>query len=150
MDDVVERLSRLAPGHPVRFHAGVRPAPALLDAVRLEQIMGNLISNAAKYGEPTDEILIDLSRYGFAYKVAVVNHGHGIDPVDMPKLFQRFYRSEMTRSSSIPGLGVGLYICKGLVEAHGGRIWVENTSGETTTFHFTIPMLHGSSTRAAA
>jgi signal transduction histidine kinase len=149
MDDAVERLSSLAPGHPVRFHARVRPAPAFVDALRLEQVLGNLISNAAKYGVPEDEIAIELVGCGSDYKVAVRNRGGGIEAAEMPKLFQRFARSGKPRSGSVPGLGVGLYICKNLVEAHGGHIWAESILGQTTTFYFTIPMLPGS-TQAAA
>jgi signal transduction histidine kinase len=149
MDDAVERLSSLAPGHPVRFQARVKPAPALVDALRLEQVLGNLISNAAKYGLPEDEISIELARYGSEYEVAVRNRGGGIEPAEMPKLFQRFSRSEKTRGGTVPGLGVGLYICKNLVEAHGGHIWAESIPGQTTTVHFTIPMPPGS-TQAAA
>jgi PAS domain S-box-containing protein len=149
MDDVVERLSSLAPGHRVRFQALVRPAPALVDALRLEQVLGNLISNAAKYGLPEDEISIELTRYGSEYKVAVRNRGGGIEPTEMPMLFQRFSRSRKTSGGTVPGLGVGLYICRNLVEAHGGHIWAESIPGQTTTLHFTIPMLPGS-TQAAA
>ena len=147
MDDAVERLSSLAPGHPVRFRAQVRPAPVLVDSVRFEQVLGNLISNAAKYGQPNEEISIDLAKHDSAYAVAVVSRGRGIALADMPRLFHRFSRSDTTRGS-IPGLGLGLYISRCLVEAHGGRIWAESVPGETTTFYFTIPALH-QRTRAA-
>jgi PAS domain S-box-containing protein len=149
MDDAVERLSSLAPGHPVRFQALVRPASAFVDVLRLEQVLGNLIVNAAKYGEPKDEIAIELARYGSEYRVAVRNRGGGIEPAEIPKLFERFSRSEKRRNGQVPGLGVGLYICRNLVEAHGGHIWAESILGQTTTFYFTIPMLP-SSTQAAA
>jgi PAS domain S-box-containing protein len=141
MDDAVERLSLLAPGHPVQFQARVRPAPVLVDPVRLEQVLGNLIANAGKYGQPEKEILVELTASNSDYEVAVVNRGVGIQSTDMPKLFQRFWRSDTTPSGSNHGLGLGLYICKGLVEAQGGRIWADSTPGETTTFHFTIPKL---------
>jgi PAS domain S-box-containing protein len=147
--DAVERLSSLAPDQSVRFRALVKPALALVDAARFEQVLGNLISNAAKYGAPGDEISIELIRFGSEYKVAVTNRGRGIAPEDMAKLFERFTRSETTPGTSVPGLGLGLYICKNLVEAHGGHIWAESTPGQTTTIHFTVPMVPGS-TRAAA
>jgi len=148
-EDAVERLSSLAPGHAVRFRALVKPAPALVDAARFEQVLGNLISNASKYGAPGDEISIELIRFGSEYKIAVTNRGGGIAPDDMAKLFERFTRSATTQSSSVPGLGLGLYICRNLVEAHGGHIWAESIPNQITTVHFTIPMLPGS-TRAAA
>jgi signal transduction histidine kinase len=105
--------------------------------------------NAAKYGLAEDEIAIELAAYGSEYKVAVRNRGGGIEPAEMPKLFERFTRSEKRRNGQVPGLGVGLYICRNLVEAHGGHIWAESIVGQTTTFSFTIPMLPGS-TQAAA
>jgi PAS domain S-box-containing protein len=148
-EDAVERLASLAPGHAVRFRPLVKPAPALVDSARFEQVLGNLISNAAKYGWPGGEISIDLVRFGSQYKLAVTNRGRGIAPADLTKLFQRFSRSETTQSSSVPGVGLGLYICKSLVEAHGGHIWAESIPGQTTTIHFTVPMLPGS-TQAAA
>jgi len=83
------------------------------------------------------------------YVVTVINRGRAIASAEMPKLFQRFWRSEGIRGSSAPGLGLGLYISKGLVEAHGGRIWAENISGERTAFHFTIPMLRAPAGLAA-
>jgi PAS domain S-box-containing protein len=141
LDEAVERLASLATGSAVRFQARVRPAPALIDPMRFEQVLGNLISNAVKYGKLEDEIVIDLSVYGLEFKVAVINHGRGIAPADIPKLFQRFARSEAARGEVVPGLGLGLYISKGLVEAHGGHIWAESIPGETTAFHFTVPML---------
>src|SRR5262249_47942610 len=107
LDDAVERLSALAPGHPVRFQARVRPARALVDALRLEQVLGNLIVNAAKYGLPEDEIAIELAIDDSEYTVAVRNRGNGIEAAEMPKLFQRFTRSDKTRTGSGPGLGVG-------------------------------------------
>ena len=69
----------------------------------------------------------------------MTNEGPGIEPEDIPRLFTRFYRAEAARLQEIPGLGLGLYITKGLVEAHGGRIWVESERGRYTTFHFTLP-----------
>ena len=143
LDDVVERLSLLSPGHPIHFEPQVRPAPVFVDPARMEQVLDNLVSNAAKYGEPAAPITIRLrpSRDDGAFEVAVVNRGRGIAPQDLPKIFERFHRSGEARSGAVAGLGLGLYICKGLVEAHGGRIGAESIPNETTTFHFTIPAL---------
>ena len=141
LDDAVERLADLAPGHPVLLRVRVRPASVLVDAARIEQVLGNLISNAAKYGEPGGEITIDLARSDGAFEVAVINRGRGIPPTVLRTLFQRFTRSERMRAEGIPGLGLGLYICKGLIEAHGGRIWATSVPGASTTFAFTIPAL---------
>ena len=140
LDEAVERLSLLAPGHQVLFHAQIRPVLVFVDPARIEQVLDNLISNAAKYGEPVGPITIRLEPRDEEFAVAVVNRGHGIAPADLPTIFDRFTRST-AHGRGTPGLGLGLYICKGLVEAHGGRIWAESIPDETTTFYFTIPAL---------
>jgi signal transduction histidine kinase len=109
------------------------------DPDRVEQILGNLLSNAIKYGEPKKEILVRLDRHEDEIEVAVTNYGRGIPPEDLSRLFERFSRSKSTRGAQ-PGLGLGLYIAKGLVEAHFGRIWVASVPQATTTFHFTLPI----------
>lgn len=139
LEDAVDRLSRLAGGHPVRLSKTIDSAPAIVDAARIEQVLGNLITNAAKYGEPGGEIGVRLSRSGDDSEVAVVNRGRGIPAADLPKLFERFSRREASRQSGVPGLGLGLYISKGLVEAHGGRIRAESVIDGVTTFVFTLP-----------
>ena len=70
--------------------------------------------------------------------VSVTNLGVGIKPEDAERLFTRFHRTKMA-GEKVPGLGLGLYIAKGLVEAHGGRIWVESEPGRYATFRFTVP-----------
>jgi signal transduction histidine kinase len=69
----------------------------------------------------------------------VTNQGAGIAQEELPLIFRRFQRTRLSREERIPGLGLGLYITKGLVEAHGGRLWADSTPGKTTTFHFTLP-----------
>ena len=69
-----------------------------------------------------------------------MNHGKGIAEEEISRLFDRFSRAKSSQNSSVPGLGLGLYISKGLVEAHGGRIWVESVPNFTTTFYFTLPV----------
>jgi len=108
------------------------------------------LSNAVKYGDRDGSILVHLDRHGDEIEIAVTNHGKGIPPEDVPRLFDRFTRLDESRESGVPGLGLGLYISKGLIEAHGGRIWVESTPGENTTFHFTLPVRVVSSEREVA
>jgi PAS domain S-box-containing protein len=110
-----------------------------VDLVRFEQIFGNLISNAVKHGETGGDINVRVSQLGPDVEIAVTNHGRGINPEDVPRLFSRFGRSSSAHGAAVPGLGLGLYIAKGLVEAHGGRMWVNSVPGKTTTFHFTLP-----------
>jgi len=98
-----------------------------------------LISNAVKHGEKGGDIDVRVSQLGPDVEISVTNHGKGIKQEDVPRLFSRFGRSSTAQGAAIPGLGLGLYIAKGLVEAHGGRIWVDSIPGKTTTFHFTLP-----------
>lgn len=110
------------------------------DEQRLEQVVTNLLSNALKYGAPETQIGLDVRDAGGYAEVLVTNRGPGIPGDELPFLFERYFRSRAARTSGTKGSGLGLYIAKGLVEAHGGRIWAESTPAETTTFHFTVPL----------
>ncbi|WP_437964803.1 ATP-binding protein [Sorangium sp. So ce260] len=112
-----------------------------VDEARLDQVVGNLLLNAAKYGDPGAPIRVTLSRRDAEAEVAIENRGPGIHPDELPRLFQRFQRlSSGPSRRTVPGTGLGLYICKGIVEAHGGRMWARSEPGETTSFHFTLPL----------
>ncbi len=139
VEEVVERTAEITRGHAVQ--TDIRgPIPTLqADPARLEQVLVNLLSNAAKYSTPQSEILVEVRSRDGEVLVSVTNRGDGIAPEDREKIFSRFYRSRAAARERVPGLGLGLYITKGLVEAHGGRIWVESEKGESTTFHFTLP-----------
>ncbi|MDI1450710.1 sensor histidine kinase [Polyangium sp. 6x1] len=110
-----------------------------VDAARIQQVVENLVSNAVKYGEPGTPIAIELRALPEEVVLCVRNEGPGIDPELMPRLFSRFQRGS-AGTSRIKGLGLGLYICRGLVEAHGGLLRVESEPGKTTTFLFTLPI----------
>jgi signal transduction histidine kinase len=110
-----------------------------VDPMRIGQVLGNLVSNAVKYGDRDTDIVVRLERRMSDVEIAVTNHGKGIDPAELPRIFNRFTRTKVARDSSAPGLGLGLYISKGVIDAHGGQMWVESTPGETTTFHLTLP-----------
>jgi signal transduction histidine kinase len=110
----------------------------LADAGRIEQVLSNLIGNAVKYGDPSTAVEVEARQAGDDIEVIVSNGGPGIPAEELPRLFDRFARSREARKSGKPGLGLGLYIAKGLIQAHGGRIWVESVPGKTS-FHFTIP-----------
>jgi signal transduction histidine kinase len=137
--EVCERMASVTEGHPVSVRETGLSRPAWADPSRVEQVIANLLSNAWKYGAPGAEVRIDVEGREDAVEVTVTNQGRGIAREELPRLFQRFMRSKASQASNVPGTGLGLYICKGLVDAHGGRIWVESTPGETTSFHFTLP-----------
>jgi PAS domain S-box-containing protein len=137
--ETIERLSYILKDHQIDISNGGDLVPIFADPGRMEQILGNLLSNAVKYGDPKKQIIVRLDRHEDEIEIGVTNFGHGIPPEDLPRLFERFSRSKSTRRAH-PGLGLGLYIAKGLVEAHGGRIWVQSASEAATTFHFTLPI----------
>ncbi len=108
------------------------------DPDRLERILTNLISNALKYSPPDTEVLVAAAKSDAEVAISVTDQGPGIAPKDRRHIFERFYRIARTRQAE--GLGLGLYITRVLVEAHGGRIWVESEAGKGSTFSFTLPV----------
>ena len=117
-------------------------SPRILgDPVRLEQVLVNLLTNAIKYSDVGTAIDVATDVTERELHVQVTNRGPGILTAELPRLFERYYRSPGARANTTPGLGLGLYIARGLVAAHGGHMWVESKPGETTTFHFTLPIV---------
>jgi PAS domain S-box-containing protein len=136
--EVVDRLSGALRDHPVRIEAAPTGRAIVADPARLEQVLGNLLTNAAKYGAPRTEIVVGVVVTGDELRVSITNVGDGIAAEDQPRLFRRFQRTGATDQAP-GGIGLGLYIAKGIVEAHGGRIWVVSVPGGTTTFHVALP-----------
>ncbi len=112
-----------------------------VDPDRVHQVLSNLLSNAMKYGAPGTPIRVTVTASGEEAEIAVTNEGPGIAAAEQAKLFDRFYRARGARRA--PGIGLGLHITKGLVEAHGGRIRVESAPEGPTTFRFTVPTARG-------
>jgi PAS domain S-box-containing protein len=135
----VGRMAETLGDHPVQFVvAGAIPRISA-DPGRLEQVVGNLITNAAKYGTPGTPIQTSITVHDENVEIAVVNEGSDLSHEEIGQLFRRFYRSSRARNTGAGGLGLGLYICRELVRAHGGRIWAESAAG-TVTFRFTLPL----------
>jgi signal transduction histidine kinase len=101
--------------------------------------LSNLLSNAAKYGDPETPIDVRVERESARVQITVTNEGPGIAPDEIPRLFSRFARTRSAQAGTAPGLGLGLYICHGIVEAHGGELRVDSIPGEKTHFSFTLP-----------
>jgi signal transduction histidine kinase len=146
--DAIARVAHLTTGCTVKVAEQETPPQVFADPVRFTQVLGNLISNAAKYGEKNGEIEVRVTGGDSELHVTVTNRGKGIAPDEARRLFSRFARLAGAHKSSVKGMGLGLYIAKGLVEAHGGRMWVESVPNETTAFHFTLPV-EGSGKAAA-
>jgi signal transduction histidine kinase len=113
---------------------------AWADHDRLLQILENLIGNAVKFSEPNGSITVGAGARDGEVLFWVRDTGTGIAAKDLPHVFERYWQAKETRRR---GTGLGLPIVKGIVEAHGGRIWVESTRGEGSTFFFAIPTVRG-------
>lgn len=137
--ELIERSMALDPEHPVRLEVHGESATAWVDAARIEQVVGNLLSNAIKYGDRGTEILVVVEGRGTELELAVTNHGPGMAEAELERLFERFYRTRRAKHSGVDGIGLGLYLCRGIVEAHGGSIAAESVAGETTTLRVTLP-----------
>ena len=108
-----------------------------IDSQRLEQVLVNLIHNAVKFTRPGGEIILFAEPDQESVRFGVRDTGVGIPEDEVPRIFERFYRVDKSRAGN--GTGLGLSIAKHIVEAHGGKIWVESREGQGSTFYFTIP-----------
>ncbi|NLE75517.1 MAG: GAF domain-containing protein [Chloroflexi bacterium] len=119
------------------------PLPVWADAGRLRQVLTNLLGNATKFSPPDGVVTVGAAiDEGSAVHVWVHDQGLGIPPQHLSRLFEKFYRVERTVLQHAPGLGLGLYIAKNIVQAHGGEIWAESEPGQGSTFHFRLPSEH--------
>jgi signal transduction histidine kinase len=111
------------------------------DPDRLRQVLTNLVSNAVKYSAAGESIVVRVRERGTQHIVIeVVDHGLGIPPEQIGKLFQKFARVRTEDHLKVSGTGLGLYICRLIVEGHGGQIWVESEPGKGSTFGMALPM----------
>jgi PAS domain S-box-containing protein len=120
----------------IRFEA----PPSLMADVhpkRIMQVFQNLIGNAIKFTPANGDIVLGAEKVGKDVRFSVADTGPGIEEKLLPRIFQRFCQAERTAHR---GTGLGLSIAKGIVEAHGGKIWLESRVGTGTTFHFTVPI----------
>ena len=110
------------------------------DPKRVEQVLANLVGNALKYSPDGARVGVAVEPGAAAIEVAISDRGLGIPAAELPRLFQRFYRTPQAHASGLPGTGLGLYVCAGIIAAHGGRLWAESPGeGQGATFRFTLP-----------
>jgi two-component system, NtrC family, sensor kinase len=118
------------------------PLPNLwADDLRVTQVISNLMSNAIKFSKPKGEILLRAVKDRGGVRVDVVDHGIGIGAEDIPKLFLKFQQLDSSNTRKAGGTGLGLAISKGIVEEHGGSIWIASEKGVGSTFSFWLPPL---------
>jgi two-component system sensor histidine kinase VicK len=139
---VSEAEGGLVPGatsHQIVF-APVEETWVNIDNDKIEQVINNFISNAIKYSPLHTTIQITCLKQGTNVRVAVKDEGMGIRPEDQARLFDRFYRVEGQETRSIAGFGIGLYLCKEIIDRHGGKIGVQSMAGKGSTFWFELPV----------
>jgi PAS domain S-box-containing protein len=112
-------------------------APAWVDSMRIEQVVTNVLGNAIKYGEGKP-VSVQLVSEDGTYRLTVCDRGRGIPEDQRARIFEKFERG-IVQEEGIEGLGLGLYVSRGIVEAHGGRIWVDANPVGGSCFHFTVP-----------
>ncbi len=139
---IVETVRDRQLGHAAALEVETPPDPVVssIDRMRMEQVLDNLVENAIKYGKgvlPQIRLWQEDGRARFA----VVDHGVGIPEGERERIFDRFYRASNAQSITDTGMGLGLYICRRIVEEHEGRIWIEDTPGGGSTFHVSLPVV---------
>jgi two-component system sensor histidine kinase KdpD len=115
-----------------------------LDPALIEQVLVNLLENATKYTPPGSPIELSVHSSDDEVTVEVADRGPGVAPENAERVFDKFYR---VREGEGGGVGLGLTICRGIVSAHGGRIWVEQRPGGGALFRFTLPLERGAPRR---
>ena len=140
VSEMAARLSKRSDKHPVVAEVAPGLTQVTVDRTRIERILENLISNAIKYSPEGGDVVVSVQQQLDDIVICVRDHGIGIAAEDQSKLFQAFQRLENPSWTGIQGVGLGLVVCKRLVEAHGGRIWVESEPGKGSEFCFTIPV----------
>jgi signal transduction histidine kinase len=141
ISDTLESFSEAAHGRRIALAGRVAPGvdPLIFDARQLGRVLNNLFDNALRHTPEGGKVYVEARPRGREVLITVRDTGSGIAPGDVPFVFEQFYRGEKARSRATGGSGLGLAIAKSIVEAHGGRIWVESKPGEGTIFAVALP-----------
>ena len=140
--DVLDHMQPVLQGRTVQTQLPDDLPPVELDYLQMDQVLTNLIENAVRYTPPESPIEVSAQFDGEQMVISVADRGPGIPRADKARVFDKFYRVLGTQrnTATVPGSGLGLAVSKGLVEAHGGRIWVEDRPGGGSIFRFTLPV----------
>ena len=136
--EAVEPLRDATPDHAIELE-GPERLPIRADAPRISQVITNFVTNAIKYSPAGSTVHVRVDGDGSEARVSVRDEGQGIDPAMQRQVFERYFRTRAAQSSA-DGLGLGLFIAKHIVSAHAGRIGVDSTPGQGSTFWFTLPI----------
>ena len=142
IERMVDRLQVSNPGVEARFIAPPNLPTVMADRDRIEEVLQNLLDNAVKYSPGRPAVTVACRATGDEVIVSVSDAGMGISLREQEQIFERFHRASNGAAGaahSTQGAGLGLYICRAIVEAHGGHIWVESTLHQGSTFLFSLP-----------
>lgn len=149
--EALATFSAAADEKDVQLGGGAEPGlpQVLADPVRVHQILGNLLGNALKFTGAGGAVTVTARHLAAerAVAISVADTGEGIPPDALPRVFDRLYQVPGSRRASRRGLGLGLYICRELVLAHGGQLWADSEPGRGSTFTFTLPVAPSGSAR---
>lgn len=141
IEDAMPQLNALASEHILIIDLHANLSLVYVDAKRIAQVLVNLVRNASTYSIKGTEINISAKVRGSFVQINVSDEGPGIPSGEHRRVFKAFQRGKEGNNGGVQGAGLGLAICKGLVEAHGGRIWIRKKNGPGTTVSFTIPLV---------
>lgn len=147
---LAQRMGHISKAHAIEVDLPLSFPTVTADYERVQEVLTNLIDNAMKYSPKGGAIRIEGEVRSSEVVVSVVDSGPGIPEVEREKVFDRFFRRDGGKANIAKGTGLGLFICKAIVEAHGGRIWVEPAPGAGSRFRFTLPRLEPAALPAIA
>ncbi len=137
--EIVEEIQVTNASHEIRIEKNT-PLQLYADRERISQVLSNLLSNAIKYCPDCEKIIVRLEKAGETAICSVQDFGNGINKAQQSKIFERFYRVTGNNLHTYPGLGLGLFIAKEIIERHKGKIWFESEEGKGSTFYFSLPI----------
>jgi K+-sensing histidine kinase KdpD len=137
---IKDRLDNITIKHRLHVNITEELPPVEIDDVRIGEVLTNLVENAVKFSDDNTNIYIQAQNGGKEMRVSVTDEGIGIPPELHQKIFERFFQGEGRKAGRRKGAGLGLAICQGIVEAHGGKIWVESQPGKGAKFSFSLPV----------
>ena len=144
---VISEAKIRSPEYQFKLDLPAKLPRAHIDKKRIRQVLDNLIDNAVKHSSTGTKISIAARKNNGEIMVTVTDEGAGISREDKPHIFDRMFQTERTHKPGVTGAGLGLSICKGLIEAHKGRIWIESEEGKGTRCFFTLPIYNSRGVR---
>jgi signal transduction histidine kinase len=138
--DTVSRFEQVQRTHRFVMDVDTRLPKVSVDRRRMEQVVSSLLSNAVKYSPDFAEVRVSAVQEGHAAVVSVTDHGIGIGPDELPRVWERFFQADSGTRRAYPGAGLGLYLVKMVVEAHGGTVHARSVPGQGSVFSVDLPL----------